>query len=639
MKRHGDAIRITRHGATGRHPDAVRLRRPEFGAIPESDGVRFRVFAHDGRDLRLHLLTGAAPGTYAVRAVADGVGEVFVRGAGAGDRYGYDLGDGALRPDPASRFQPDGVHAPSEVVDPDAFRWMHDQWSGIPPEQLVIYELHVGTFTGGGTFAAARAKLHHLRDLGITAVELMPVADFAGARSWGYDGVCLYAPSRAYGRPDDLRAFVDAAHSLGLAVILDVVYNHLGPEGAYLPAFYPGYITHRHTTPWGGAVNLDGPGSALVRRFIIDNAIHWIREYRVDGLRLDATHALIDDSPTHLVAELTSAVKAASPIPFAVHAEDHRNLSALIEPREHGGWGLDGVWADDFHHVVRRLVAGDAHGYFEDYRGSTDELARTIRQGWLFTGQHSTHMRRLRGTDASRLPMDRFIVCLQNHDQIGNRATGDRLHHGVDAATWRAVSALLLTVPMTPLLFMGQEWAASAPFQYFTDLEPELGVKVTEGRRREFAAFPAFTAPDARERIPDPQAPETFERSRLNWNERVDGIHRYCLELYSALLRLRRRHAALGADASVAGGADPTDGGVIMRRNGGGEHLVVAAQLRGAGTIAFEHDRGGGPAPRVLLDTEDPRFAGAPAPADITIAPGRVQVRFQRPGTIIFRIG
>ena len=493
---------------------------PFFGAFPDEAGVHFRVMAGSPgegapRPVQLVVHTGAAAGTYEVPPEAPGVASITVPRAAAGDRYRYRIAGGDLRPDPASRYQPEGVHGPSEVIDPSAYRWSRDTWTVPSREQLVVYELHVGTFTAEGTFDGARRRLPELRALGVTAIELMPVADFAGSRNWGYDGVALFAPSRAYGRPDDLRRFVDEAHGHGLAVLVDAVYNHLGPEGAYLPEFHPCYITNRHSTPWGGAVNLDGCGSETVRRFIIDNALHWIREYRVDGLRLDATHALIDEGRVHLICELAARVRAAVPRPVIIHAEDHRNLASMVAPSADGGWDLDGVWADDYHHIVRRAVAGDSHGYYEDFAGDATELAATIRQGWLYTGQPSRHMKGPRGTDPSRVPMAASVVCLQNHDQVGNRAVGDRLHHTVDLAAWRAASVVLLTCPMTPLLFMGQEWAASSPFLYFTDLEPDLGRAVTEGRRREFKDFPSFAGAGE---VPDPQAESTFAQSKLIWD-------------------------------------------------------------------------------------------------------------------------
>jgi maltooligosyltrehalose trehalohydrolase len=623
-------------GALGRRESEPELPQAQFGAVPERDGVRFRVIAPAALNLHVQLLSGAAAGRHALDAEADGVQSCFVRGAGAGDRYTYAIdGEGAY-PDPASRFQPEGVHGPSEIVDPEAFRWRHEAWRGRAARELTLYELHVGTFTAAGTFNAARQRLPELQELGITAIELMPLAEFAGTRNWGYDGVCLYAPSRNYGRPDDLRAFVDAAHGLGIAVLLDVVYNHLGPEGAYLTRFYPDYMTDRHQTPWGGAINLDGPGSTAVRRFIIENAVAWITEYRLDGLRLDATHALIDCGPTHIVQEIAAAARAAAHWPVAVYAEDHRNLASLLEPEDQGGWGLDGVWADDFHHVVRRRLAGDTHGYYQDFSGSLDELARTMRQGWLFSGQYSAHAGGGRGTDASHLPMQRFVVCLQNHDQIGNRAEGDRLNHAVSAAAWRAASTLLLTSPMTPLLFMGQEWAASSPFQYFTDLEPPLGVLVTEGRRREFKDFPQFSDPGSRARIPDPQDPATFERSRLDWQERERQPHAASLALYRDLLHLRHAHRALGAsEATSVDAAALDDATIVLRREQDGERFVIAVRLDGAGEVNISC--GAASIPATILSTEDERYVPDPAPVRVQAGHHQVTVGFSRPGAVILK--
>ena len=616
------------------HTTAGTARDGRFGALPERDGVRFQVLALSSRQLQLRLLTGVAAGTYPLEPHADDTQCCFVRGAGAGDRYVYSIDGSDPRPDPASRSQPDGVHGPSAIVDPYAFRWQHQRWTVRPAREQTLYELHVGTFTPEGTFTAARQRLPQLHDLGITAIELMPIAEFAGARNWGYDGVSLYAPSRNYGRPDDLRAFVDAAHGLNIAVILDVVYNHLGPEGAYLMQFYPAYMTDHHHTPWGSGINLDGPGSKAVRRFIVDNAVSWITDYRLDGLRLDATHALVDAGQRHIVTEIAAAARAAAQWPVTILAEDDRNLSTIIEAAEDGGWGLDGVWADDLHHVLRSRLAGDRHGYYRDYSGSLDELARTLRQGWLFTGQHSAHGNAARGTDPSRLPMHRFVVCLENHDQIGNRATGDRLNHTIDAAAWRAASAVLLTSPMTPLLFMGQEWAASSPFQYFTDLEPRLGVLVTEGRRREFEDFPEFTDPGARSRIPDPQDVGTFERSKLDWSERERPEHAQSLALYTDLLRLRNTHRALGAAEETSIDAAAVDDATIaMRREAGSERFMVVVRLQGAGTSGLSHDEQVVPA--VVWSSEDARYASDPAPIDVRAEGGQILITFPRPGAVI----
>ncbi|HVL67889.1 MAG TPA: malto-oligosyltrehalose trehalohydrolase [Vicinamibacterales bacterium] len=614
-----------------------------FGAVPSHDGVRFRIWSPDARRLTLVIHSGAAAGEHPLARAESGVFETWVRGAAAGDRYAYTIDGSETLPDPASRFQPEGVHGPSEVVDPQTFAWTDTRWRPRIVNDLVVYELHVGTFSPEGTFVGVEARLPYLRDLGITAIELMPVADFAGGRNWGYDGVALFAPSRAYGRPDDLRRLVDAAHRHGLSVILDVVYNHLGPEGAYLPRFSSRYLTEKHHTPWGGAVNLDDRGSEHVRRFILDNALHWIREYHIDGLRLDATHALIDHSSRHFIEELVATLRGRAGRNVVIHAEDHRNKAGMIEdPAEHG-WGLDGVWADDFHHVVRRMTAGDEHGYFADFAGTSRELAAIIRQGWLYTGQHSRHMNHARGTDPSHVPMHRFVVCIQNHDQIGNRAMGDRLHHTIDAAAWRAASVVLLTAPMTPLLFMGQEWAASSPFQYFTDLEPELGALVTEGRRREFADFPEFSSPDARERIPDPQAATTFENSRLRWDELTQGDHRRSLALYRQLLALRREYRALAGDNRTAGQATaPDDESLVVRRSDGRDTYWVVARFRSGGTIGLVEAAAAldvdlrGLSLELVLDTEHAEFAEDP-PAIGPPAGAGLDITFARAGAVILR--
>jgi maltooligosyltrehalose trehalohydrolase len=614
----------------------------QFGALVVEGGVRFRVHAPLARRVIVNVHDGPARGGHAMERETDGLWDLVLPGAGAGDLYDLRVDDSGALPDPASRFQPQGVHGPSEVIDPGRFGWTDAAWHGPSRAELVIYELHVGAFTEHGTFAGVQERLSHLRDLGITAIELMPLADFAGNRNWGYDGVALYAPSRAYGRPDDLRALVDRAHTLGISVILDVVYNHLGPEGAYLPQVNPQYLVPE-STPWGSAVNLDGPGSAMVRRFIADNAAHWMREYHLDGLRLDATHALIGRGPGEFMPEFSRTARQAARWPIMLHAEDQRNLAEIVAHERSATWGFDAVWADDFHHVVRRMVAGDSYGYYEDFEGTTAELERTLRQGWLFTGELSKHLQTARGSDPSAVPMCRVVVCIQNHDQIGNRALGERLHHQVDAATWRAVSTLLLTVPMTPLLFMGQEWAASTSFQYFTDLEPGLGRLVTEGRRREFQAFPEFSLPESRERIPDPQSPQTFEGSRLRWSERDQPRHAAVLALYRELLRLRRNEPALQAATDVSGEAFATDAdSIVIRRARGGDVFWVAIRLRGSGRVdvgairtALGETAG---ACQTVLTTEDPLVAGDPMMPAITTDPPGPVADFARPGAVLFKL-
>jgi maltooligosyltrehalose trehalohydrolase len=391
-------------------------------------------------------------------------------------------------------------------------------------------------------------------------------------------------------------------------------------------------------------VNLDGPGAASVRRFIVDNALYWIREFHVDGLRLDATHALIDESETHIVVELVRTVREAAPRTVFLHAEDHRNKAQMIERPGEGGWGLDGVWADDFHHVIRRMVAGDSHGYYADYAGTAEELATIVRKGWLFSGQQSKHMNRPRGTSPDRVPMYRFVVCLQNHDQVGNRATGGRLHGAVAPEAWRAASVVLLTVPMTPLLFMGQEWGVSTPFLYFTDLEPELGKQVTEGRRREFADFPEFSSAGGSEPVPDPQAVETFEASRLRWDEQNQGEHARVLALYRQLLALRRKYDALAGSDELEGEAVAPDAEtvVICRRFEGGAFWVIA-RFRSGGEIdltdaasRLNHDLRGVNL-EVVLDTEHGEFASTPQAIDLSIMSAATIVRFARPGAIILK--
>jgi maltooligosyltrehalose trehalohydrolase len=602
---------------------------PTLGAIAVPEGVRFRVWAPAARDVRL-LMEPHDGGRQEHRPQrhADGTWEVTIRGARTGDRYAYSLDGHRPLPDPVSRYQPDGVHGWSEVIDPSSFAWSDDEWEGVDPRRVAIYELHVGTFTPEGTFRGAARKLAHLRELGVTAIELMPLADFAGTRNWGYDGVCLFAPAHAYGHPDDLRALIDRAHGEGLAVIIDVVYNHLGPEGAYLPQFAPQFLTTKHKTPWGGAVNLDDEGSDLVRSLLIENALHWIHEYHADGLRLDATHALLDSPDRPFVAELTRAVHGASEPPPLVYAEDSRNLSVMVEETDEA-WGLDGVWADDFHHVLRCMLAGDRHGYYEDYKGTASEVAATLTRAWLFVGQHSRYQQAPRGTDPANVPMRKAIVCLENHDQVGNRALGDRLHHSVDAASWRAAVTLLLMAPTTPLLFMGQEWSASSPFLFFTDFEPELGKKVLEGRRSEFRSFPEFATAEAAARIPDPQAEATFLASRLDWTERDARGHAEVLRLHRALLQLRSTNEALLGGDEFHGASDvPDDSTIALYRD---DEFVVVARLRGAGTVRL--DPLGASAWDVLLTTEDAEFAVDPVP----IRYDGDTVTFTRPGAIVFR--
>ncbi len=611
---------------------------PSLGAWIDDRGTHFRVWAPDATAVTVVVdVEGSIGERPLVPEDHSGYFAATFSDVPAGAEYRYRIDDEGPFPDPASRRQPHGVHGPSSVVDPRSFRWSARDWAGVRPEDLVVYELHVGTFSPEGTFAGAAARLDTLASLGITAIQLMPVADFPGRWNWGYDGVSLFAPARCYGTPDDLRLLVDRAHSARLAVVLDVVYNHFGPDGNNLSAFSRHYFTDRHQTPWGAALNLDQEHSAEVRHFVIENALHWMHEYRVDGLRLDATHALIDESPRHLVAELTATIRrSVGERRVWICAEDHRNLAVMLKPESEGGWGMDAVWADDLHHQLRRHTAGDVEGYYEDFDGTSDDIARTLRQGWFFTGQRSRRRELSRGTNPAGIAPHHFVVCLQNHDQVGNRALGDRLHHVVDPAMWRALSALLLLAPETPLLFMGQEWAATTPFLYFTDHHEELGRMVTAGRRMEFQHFSAFADPVRASAIPDPQAEETFRKSTLRWSERDQSPHAQILRLYRELLALRKTLSPVAAGAVEAIAVDQHT--VLLKRERAEGFLVLIAHLGQGGTVVLpEHPMSShsGAQIRRVLSTEHQTYAVDGKEPVVQIAGAGVQVIFERPGAIV----
>ncbi len=616
---------------------------PSLGAWPEAGGVRFRVWAPERQRVDL-VLAGPAPRDPIALEPAAGYWTVLVPGLRAGALYRYRLDGEGPFPDPASRFQPEGVHGPSQVVDPGAFSWAVSEWPVPTLPDLVLYELHVGTFTPEGTFAAAAERLPELCDLGVTAVELMPVADFPGRWNWGYDGTCLFAPARVYGRPDDLRGLVDRAHALGLAMILDVVYSHVGPDGSTLERFNPRHLSTTRRTPWGAAPNLDGEGSRAVRELLTENAQHWVQEYRFDGLRFDACRALADDSPRHLLAEMQAAVrKTAAPRPVLLIAEDSRNDVKIVQPEAEGGWGLDAVWADDLHHQLRVGLAADRGGYYRDFSGSLEDTARTVEDGWFFQGQVSEHFGGPRGTDPWAVAPRHLVVYLQNHDQVGNRAVGERLHHVIDLASWRAVSVLLLLAPETPLLFMGQEWGASSPFLFFTDHNAWLGRQVREGRRREFRDFAAFREAAVRDRIPDPQAEETFIRSQLDWSERGRHPHAALLRLSRAALALRRErgigHLERGSYRVTGEGGEL----VLEATPPGSETLLVVVRLGGAGVLEpageGQEPPGAGRGWRVLLSTEQPEFVADPLPPSVGEESPRPRVAFRRAGAVVLGRG
>jgi len=563
----------------------------------------FRVWAPRCRSVEV-AADGRRPAP--MRRLDDGVWEVSFEALGAGTRYQYRLDGVRYRPDPVSRWQPEGVHGPSVVVDPTQYAWSDDRFPGHPTAELVVYELHVGAYTSAGTFEAIVPYLPGLAALGVTALELMPVAEFPGSRNWGYDGVHLFAPQSTYGGPRGLRRLVDACHATGLSVILDVVYNHLGPEGNYLGEFGP-YFTSRYSTPWGPAPNFDGPESDAVRRHFVENARYWVREFHVDGLRLDALHAIHDESPIHVFTEVAEAARDEAKLlerPVHVIAESHDNDRRIVLPTADGGLGLDAVWSDDFHHALHARLTGERAGYYGDF-DDPGCLARAVAQGFAYQGEPSRYWGRPRGTPSGDLPADVFVVCAQNHDQVGNRATGDRLSTIVAFGAVKVAAGLLLSAPALPLLFMGEEYGETAPFQFFTSfLDRELGEAVRRGRIGEFARF------GWQGNIPDPGAPATFLRSRLNHALAQAPRHRELREYYRQWLALRRIHPALGARAKARTTAelDPTGAVLTLTRAGeSGPAVRVVANLTGK-PVPLPRAQGEW---RVLLDSEETRFAGA----------------------------
>ncbi len=539
----------------------------------------------------------------------------------AGTRYGFYVEGAGPFPDPRSHSQPDGVHGLSEIVDHGSFSWTDGEWQPPRWEEAVVYELHVGTFSREGTFEGVIPHLDALLELGVTHLELMPVCEFPGTRGWGYDGVALYAPHHAYGGVNGLKKLVDTCHARGLAVILDVVYNHLGPDGNYLPTYGP-YFTDRYVTPWGDAPNLDGRNSGSeVRDFFIDNALMWLRDYRVDGLRLDAIDKVIDHSEKHFLVEMSERVRALEKETGhrkVLIAESAMNDPIFVLPPERGGYGLDAQWNDDLHHAMRTVFTGEREGYFVDF-GNPADVAKALRQGFVYDGRYSQYRKRAHGAPPGDLPGHAFLGYIQNHDQAGNRATGDRFHHHptVDPLHHKIAAAFVLLAPFVPMIFMGEEWAAGTPFQYFTDhTDPELAKAVSEGRRSEFGVV--GWAP---EDVPDPQHPLAFEVSKLRWEERDEGAHAGMLDWYGRLLALRRGDPELGAErlGNVETGADPLGNWLWMRR---GPYLI-AASLRGEENTV----------PEAPVGTAPPLLAAGEAPD--RVAGGGLH--FRKPGIVILK--
>jgi malto-oligosyltrehalose trehalohydrolase/4-alpha-glucanotransferase len=564
-----------------------------FGAELRADGsVRFRLWAPSHSNVSVELDRGAA--LLAMPSVGDGWHELVTDRARAGTLYRFVLPDGSTVPDPASRFQPEDVHGPSEVIDPTKYDWREEKWLGRPWREAVVYELHVGTFSPEGTFAGALEKLDHLASLGITAIELMPIADFPGLRNWGYDGVSLYAPDSSYGRPDALRALIDAAHERRLMVFLDVVYNHFGPEGAYIHTIAPQTFTNRHQTPWGAAINTDSTDSATVREFFIHNASYWLEEFHLDGLRLDAVHAILDDGPKHLLEELAERVRSAFP-ERQIHLllENEENDARLLARNTDGQprW-YSAQWNDDVHHVLHVAATGEGHGYYGDYHDDGTKLGRALAQGFAFQGDLMPYRGRPRGQPSAGLPPPAFVAFIQNHDQVGNRAFGERLVSLAPLEVVRAVAAVYLLLPQIPMLFMGEEWGATQPFPFFCDFEPHLAEAVRKGRREEFARFPEFQDPQRREHIPDATAIETFVAAKLDWEDLTREPHANWCEWYRRALRVRREEITprlerlrRGGDFRVIG-----PGAVAVTwspAEGDGEQLLLEANLSGASVDGF----------------------------------------------------
>jgi malto-oligosyltrehalose trehalohydrolase len=517
-----------------------------FGAEITDDGqVRFRLWAPGARKVDLSLDDGKGVAQILpMSRLEGGYYEIVTDRAKAGSLYRYRIDGENEVPDPASRLNPQDVHGPSQVVDPTEFDWTDAGWHSRPWHEAVVYELHVGTFSPEGTFAGVQARLDHLVELGVTVIELMPIGDFPGKRGWGYDGVLLFAPESAYGTPNELKSLIAAAHKRGIAVMLDVVYNHFGPEGNYLGMYAPQFFTERHHTPWGAAINFDGEHSRPVRDFFINNTVYWLEEYHFDGLRFDAVHAIIDKSQQHIMTEIAEAARA--------YAGGSRNIYLVLEnganeARFLGAPGrsskYDAQWDDDVHHCLHTILTGEKDGYYSDYAEQPHaKLCRSLAEGFVYQGEHSNYESKPRGEPSAHLPPTAFVIFLQNHDQIGNRALGERLGHIVKTEqALRAATAVLLLAPSPPMLFMGEEWNAPEPFPYFCDFEQELATKVREGRKKEFAHFERFRDPAHSDRLPDPTIASTMQSARLDWSKPTAPGHEDWLDLYRRLLMIRQR--------------------------------------------------------------------------------------------------
>jgi maltooligosyltrehalose trehalohydrolase len=587
-----------------------------IGAEISEGGTRFRVWAPKAETLQLTLLTGRSAGRYPMERDPEGYYSVLVEEAGAGDRYRFRIDDSRELPDPASRFQPEGVHGPSAVVDGSLHDWQDDGWTSIPLEEYVIYEIHIGTFTREGTFDAVIPMLDYLKDLGVTAVEIMPVAQFPGARNWGYDGVYPFAPQNSYGGPEGLRRLVEACHRKGLAVILDVVYNHFGPEGNYLAA-YGHYFTDHYRTPWGDAINVDGPYSDHVREFFIGNAIYWLEEFHLDGLRLDAIDKIYDFSSYHFMEHLATEVhryRRETGRRLYLFAETDLYDSRLIRPRESGGYGLDVQWNDSFHHAFHAMLTGEREGYYVDF-GHFETLLKTFSESFAFTGNYSRYRKKRHGSSVRELPCSRFVVFSQNHDQVGNRMKGDRPAQNLSLDKLLLSAALVILSPYIPLLFMGEEMGEKTPFQYFVSFfDPELIAAVRKGRREEFSGW-TWGAD-----VPDPEAESTFLASKLDLSLKKEREQALIYRFYKQLLALRKNVPSLRVfdrDSMEVTGYQDEQVIALLRRANRSKSLTLFSISREEQEVSVPFPAGEW---EKILDSAAPEWGGSgePAPRSVT---------------------
>lgn len=586
------------------------------GAEVVEGGVHFRVWSPRRQTVSVVIISGGEiQEPVQLESEGNGYFSYLVAGAGAGDRYFLRVDDDLRNyPDPASCYQPEGVHGPSEVVECSRFQWTDQGWQGVKLLGQIIYEIHVGAWTTEGTWRSAMEKLPHLAEIGITLIEVMPVAEFHGEFGWGYDGVYWYAPTRLYGHPDDFRAFVNRAHELGLGVILDVVYNHFGPTGNYAGVFSSQYITTKHSTDWGEAINFDAEGSAAVRDFVAGNAAYWVREFHIDGLRLDAIQAILDDSPLDIVTALTLAAReAAGNRDTLIFAEDEFQRAKNVLPAAEGGFGLDGMWNDDFHHSCRVAATGHAEFYYADYSGSPQEIISATRYGYLYQGQWNVRQKKFRGTPCWHVPAPHFVNALQNHDQVANSAHGYRGHLLTSPGRWRALTALQLLAPGTPLLFMGQEFMTSKPFLYFADHEVEIAELVRQGRWSFLRQFPRAAGISAASALTDPSSRDTFNASKLDWNEVDTNVE--AVALHKDLLKLRREDAIFSSqDASIMHGAVIGPEALLLRwlDSEGDDRLILMNLGRDLDWQPLSQPLVAPPASgwQIMWSSEDPKYGG-----------------------------